>query len=212
MAALVSMLPSFLKRRKRSADEEEAHELRSALEAAGRATAIDKCMELRAANKALSQRVAELERAAGAQGEAAAAAMRAVVRDELARAAKVPRWTFCAEGASLVTCDDDDSSGDFDTGTEDSGDETSLDSWWSRVAEDASADALMALLSEPLQSEDEEVKAAARARLLALLRSPNKEVQAAARAQLLTSLHQEDDAAQAAAERERLQAISGEEL
>jgi hypothetical protein len=143
MAALASLLPSFLKRRKRSAEEEEARELRAALEAAGRAATIDKCLELRAANNTLSRRVAELEeRAAGASGEAAEAAeaaMRAVVRSELARATKVPRWTFCAEGASVATSDDDDSADELDTGTQDSGDETSLDSWWSGVAPDASA-------------------------------------------------------------------------
>ncbi len=68
MAALASLLPSFLKRRKRSDEEEEAREVRATLEAAPRAAVMDKCLELRAANKTLSQRVAELERAASARG------------------------------------------------------------------------------------------------------------------------------------------------
>jgi hypothetical protein len=118
-----------------------------------------------------------MEHASGAQGEAA---MRAVVRSELARAAKVPRWTFCAEGASVPTSDGDDSAGDFDTGgTEDSGkrDATSVDhgrsSGEEREASDAAgADAAAgtggdaALLLASLQFE--KTKAAARTRLLAL--------------------------------------------
>ena len=70
--------------RKRSAEEEEARELRAALMASSHGVAADKCVELRAANKALSQRNAELERAADAQRAADADAVRAVVRDELA--------------------------------------------------------------------------------------------------------------------------------
>ena len=123
MSALASLLPSFLKRRKRSAEEDEAHELRAVLNAASKAAVVEACLELRAANKALTQRLGELERVIAAHDEAAAQAMRDVVRDAVTRAAMQP-WTFCAAGESVLTSDSDDPS-DFDAG--DMSEEVSLD-------------------------------------------------------------------------------------
>lgn len=91
MTTLSSLLPPFL-RRKRSAEEDEAHALRAALNAAGRATAVEKCLDLHAANKALAQRIGELERAVAARDDAA---VRETVRDEVARIAPLPP-PFCA--------------------------------------------------------------------------------------------------------------------
>ena len=127
-AALASLLPSFLKR-KRSAEEEEARVQRAALAAAPRSAVVAKCLELHAANRALAQRVCEMERVAAARDDAAAAAMRDAVRDEVARSLQrqAPRWTFCAEGASEPESDSGDGPCDVDTGTEASGDEVSLD-------------------------------------------------------------------------------------
>ena len=105
MALLVAMLPSFLKR-KRGAEEEQARGLRAALSAAPRPAVVDKCLELFAANQALAMRVREMERALAARDDAAQAAMRATVRDELARHL-APRWTFCAEGESEPESDED---------------------------------------------------------------------------------------------------------
>ena len=105
MALLVAMLPSFLKR-KRGAEEEQARGLRAALSAAPRPAVVDKCLELFAANQALATRVREMERALAARDDSAQAAMRAAVRDELARHL-APRWTFCAEGESEPESDDD---------------------------------------------------------------------------------------------------------
>jgi hypothetical protein len=105
MAALASLLPGFL-RRKRSAEEEEAYELRAALNAAGSAAAVDACIELRAANRALKQRVDVLERAVAASDDAAQQAMRDTVRDELARATKVPRLTAEADCVPPSAADD----------------------------------------------------------------------------------------------------------
>jgi len=62
MASLAAFIPGFLKRRKRAAEEEEAHELRSSLYSASRAVLVEACVELHAAHKALAQRNAELQR------------------------------------------------------------------------------------------------------------------------------------------------------
>jgi hypothetical protein len=105
MTTLSSLLPPFL-RRKRSAEEDEAHALRAALHAAGRATAVEKCVELRAANKALAQRIGELERAVAASRDDAV--VRVAVRDEVARLVPLPP-PFCAAGDSVATSDSDDS-------------------------------------------------------------------------------------------------------
>lgn len=124
-AALALLLPSFLKR-KRSAEEEEARALRAALAAAPRSAVVGKCLELYAANQGLARRVGEMERAVAARDDAATAAMRDAVRDEVALFL-APRWTFCAEGASEPDSDSGDEPCDVDTGTEASGDEVSLD-------------------------------------------------------------------------------------
>ena len=106
MALLVAMLPSVLKR-KRGAEEEQARGMRAALSAAPRPAVVDKCMELFAANRELAMRVREMERALAARDDAAQAAIRATVRDELARHL-APRWTFCAHGDSEPESDTSD--------------------------------------------------------------------------------------------------------
>ena len=133
MALLVAMLPSFLKR-KRGAEEEQARGLRAALSAAPRQAVVDKCMELFAANQALAARVREMERVLAARDDAAQAAMRATVRDELAQHL-APRWVFCADGASEPesdTSDEDASAEVISEGDESSESET--------TSEDSSSD------------------------------------------------------------------------
>lgn len=136
-AALASLLPSFLKR-KRSAEEEEARALRAALAAAPRSAVVGKCLELYASNQALARRVGEMERAVAARDDSAAAAMRDAVRDEVARSLQ-PRWTFCADGASEPESDSGDGPCDIDTGTEASGEEVSLDEETSSSDDDDSS-------------------------------------------------------------------------
>ncbi len=127
MAALASFVPGFLKRRKRSAEEDEANELRAALNAAGRAAAVEACVELRAANKALTQRIASLERALAARDDAAAQAMRDVVRDELVRAAaNLPQPSTPSGGECVPSGDADDAAREMDTGEEEGEQQVSL--------------------------------------------------------------------------------------
>jgi hypothetical protein len=147
MALLVAMLPSFLKR-KRGAEEEEARGLRAALSAAPRHAVVDKCMELFAANQALALRVREMERA---RDDGAQAAMRATVRDELARHL-APRWVFCAEGASEPESDtsDEDASAEVVSDGDDSSESSETSS-----AEDDDDDA-----SSESEDEEEEEPAA----------------------------------------------------
>jgi hypothetical protein len=207
MAALAALVPSFLRRRKRSAEEDELRALRGALRGVDRAAVEDKCLELYAANRTLAQRSSELERAAGARMDACAM-VRAAVRDELARAppAKVARWTFCALGDSEPSSDaDDDSDGTDSEDTCDSEEDEDDDD--DALPPDISADALQA----QLQSEDAEVRPAARMHLLAQMRSEDSRVVAAARKQMLASLQSEDKAARPA-ERQRLLAMTPEEL
>jgi hypothetical protein len=71
MSALAALVPSWLRRRKRSAEEEEARQLRAALRGVDRAAVEDKCLELHAANRALAQRCRELENAAASATTAA---------------------------------------------------------------------------------------------------------------------------------------------
>jgi hypothetical protein len=177
MDALAALLPPFLRRRKRSAAEEEEAQLRAALMACSRAAAADKFLEQRAenvqlradkvqlrdANGALTQRVAELERA-GARGDAVAAAAREAVRDELAaRPAKAPR---CVAPSG------------HEDGAAGGGEETGHDARPEEDASDACIDDVLGTVAL-LCSENAYVRAAARARLLALTHCHDTEVQAA---------------------------------
>lgn len=128
MALLAAIMPSFFKR-KRSAEEEQARELRAALAAAPRPSVVNKCLELFAANQALALRVREMEWALAARDDAVEAAMRATVRDELARCVAPYVWTFCAQGDSEPESDEDtgaeaisdsDVSSDSETSSDDS--------------------------------------------------------------------------------------------
>ena len=97
MASLAAFIPGFLKRRKRAAEEEEAHELRSSLYSASRAVLVEACVELHAAHKALAQRNAELQRMLAAREQPAAG---------LARLAHAPVSSTPANASILAQAGD----------------------------------------------------------------------------------------------------------
>ncbi len=263
MDALAALLPPFLRRRKRSAAEEEEAQLRAALMACSRADAADKFLEQRAenvqlradkvqlrdANGALTQRVAELERA-GARGDAVAAAAREAVRDELQRAAaaqseavaaaareavrdelqravaaqsdavaaaasEAVRDELAARPAKVARCaapSDCETGSGHDVGAAaGGGEETGHPAQPEDDAADTCIDDVLGTVAL-LCSDNADVRAAARTRLLALTHSRVTEVQAAARAQLLSALQRAAHTADAAAVRAWLLALPAHEL